>query len=301
MLKSLPKRFHAKITAIEESKDIDKIPLTKLVGNPQTYELGLTRIGKSGKSKTMALKAKSSDMDESSEDEDSKMKSYITRQFKKFMKNANGKGFDKDHRQSSSFQFKSQDKGKKDARDGGQYTVPAGPKCFGCHGFDHIKQECLIYLRSIRKSKALATTMSDIEPEDDFNDEDDEILNAFTTTVNPNKWIVEDMDKEEELVDSKFEKMNDQDDIHTAYEKLYKLFEKHKKLYMLTTKKLSDVELDREELSTKLDEGNQTIGALRFKNNFLAEKTKKLEAELFQVRAQLERASSANLNEMLSL
>ena len=33
VLKSLPKRFYAKITAIEESKDIDKIPLTELVGN----------------------------------------------------------------------------------------------------------------------------------------------------------------------------------------------------------------------------------------------------------------------------
>ena len=66
----------------------------------------------------MALKAKSSDIDESLEDEDSKMKSYITRQFKKFMKNANVKGFVKDNRQSSSSQFKSQDKGKKDARDG---------------------------------------------------------------------------------------------------------------------------------------------------------------------------------------
>ena len=54
-----------------------------------------------------SLKAKSSDTDESSNNEDSKMKSYITRQFKKFMKNANGKGFDKDRRQSSSFQCKS--------------------------------------------------------------------------------------------------------------------------------------------------------------------------------------------------
>ena len=131
VLKSLPKRFHAKITTIEESKDIDKIPLTKLVGNLQTYELGLARIGKSGKSKRMALKAKSSDTDKSLDNEDSKMKSYITRQFKKFRKNANGKGFDKDHRQSSSSQFNSQDKGKKDARDGDQYTVPIGPKCFG--------------------------------------------------------------------------------------------------------------------------------------------------------------------------
>ena len=58
VLRSLPKRFHAKITAIEKSKDIDKIPLTELVGNLQTYKLGLTRIGKSGKGKSMALKAK---------------------------------------------------------------------------------------------------------------------------------------------------------------------------------------------------------------------------------------------------
>ena len=102
VLRSLPERFHAKIMAIEESKDIDKIPLTELVGKLQTYELGLTRIGKTSKGKSMALKAKSSEIDESSDDEDSKMKSYITRQFKKFMKNSNGKGFDKDRRQSSS-------------------------------------------------------------------------------------------------------------------------------------------------------------------------------------------------------
>ena len=51
----LPKRFHAKITMIEESKDIDKIPLTELVGSLQTYKLGLTRIGKSSKGKSMAL------------------------------------------------------------------------------------------------------------------------------------------------------------------------------------------------------------------------------------------------------
>ena len=46
VLRSLLERFHAKITAIEESKDIDKIPLTELVGNLQTYKLGLSRIGK---------------------------------------------------------------------------------------------------------------------------------------------------------------------------------------------------------------------------------------------------------------
>ena len=67
VLRSLLERFHAKITAIEELKDIDQIPLTEMVGNLQTYELGLTRIEKSSKSKGMALKAKSNNTDESSD------------------------------------------------------------------------------------------------------------------------------------------------------------------------------------------------------------------------------------------
>ena len=89
-----------------------------------------------------------------------------------------------------------------------------------------MKQECPTYLKSIGKSKALAATLSDTEPEDDSDNEDDGILNAFTTTVNPTDGIVEDVVEEEELVESKFEKIADQDDIYTAYEKLYKFFEK---------------------------------------------------------------------------
>ena len=106
-----------------------------------------------------------------------------------------------------------------------------------------MKHECPTYLKNIGKSKALAATLSNTEPEEDFDNKDDGILNAFTTTVNPTDGIVEDVDKEEELVKSKFEKMDGQDDIHTAYEKLYKVSEKHEKLYRLGTKKFSDVEL----------------------------------------------------------
>ena len=144
----------------------------------------------------MALKAKSSETDESSDDEDSKMKSYITRQFKKFMKNTNGKGFNKDRRQSNSSQFKSQDKGKKDVKEGGQYTFLTGSKCFGCQGFGHMKHECPTYLKSIGKSKALAATLSDTKLEDDFDNEDDRILNAFTASVDPTEGIVKDVDEE---------------------------------------------------------------------------------------------------------
>ena len=89
--------------------------------------------------------------------------------------------------------------------------------------------------------------MSDTEPENDSDDIDDErILNAFIAIVDPIDGDSETVDDEEDLVDSKFEKMEDQDDIYTAYEKLYKVSEKLEKLYRLATKKLSDVELDRE-------------------------------------------------------
>ena len=72
-----------------------------------------------------------------------------------------------------------------------------------------MKHECPTYLKSIGKSKTLATTLSDTEPEEDSDNEDDEILNAFTATINPTNGIVEDVDEEEELVESKFEKMDD--------------------------------------------------------------------------------------------
>ena len=154
-------------------------------------------------------------------------------------------GFDKDCKQSSLSQFKNQDRRKKDAKEGDQYTVPFKPKCFECQGFGHMKQECPTYLKTIGKSKALATTLNDTKLEDDSNDNDDEgILNVFTATVDPIDGVSEIVDDEEDLMDSKFEKMDDQDDIYTAYEKLYKVSEKYEKLYRLATKKLSDVELD---------------------------------------------------------
>ena len=58
VLKFLLERFHAKIIAIEESKDIGSIPLMELIGNLRTYKLDMTRLGKGTKSKSMALKAK---------------------------------------------------------------------------------------------------------------------------------------------------------------------------------------------------------------------------------------------------
>ena len=68
---------------------------------------------------------------------------------------------------------------------------------------------CPTYLKSIGKSKAPAAILSNTEHEDDSDNENVGILNAFTTIVNPTDRIVEEVVEEEELVESKFEKMDD--------------------------------------------------------------------------------------------
>ena len=85
-----------------------------------------------------------------------------------------------------------------------------------------MKQECPTYLKTIGKSKALAATLSDTKPEDDSDHVDDGILNAFIAIINLTKGIAEDMNEEEKLV----EKIDGQNDIHTAYAKLYKVSKK---------------------------------------------------------------------------
>ena len=122
-----------------------------------------------------------------------------------------------------------------------------------------MKQECPTYLKTIGKSKAFSTTLSDTELEDELDDNNDEgILNAFTAIVNPTEGIVEEADEEKDFMEFKFKKMDEQDDIHTTYAKLYKISDKHGKLYRLATKKLSD-------------KANQTIGVLQFENSLLKE------------------------------
>ena len=74
ILRFLPERFYAKITAIEEVKDIDQIPLTELVGNLQTYEMRLSLMGKCGNSRKLALKDIEEEINDSEDEDESEDK-----------------------------------------------------------------------------------------------------------------------------------------------------------------------------------------------------------------------------------
>ena len=78
ILRSLLEIFYAKITTIKEVKDIDQLPLTELVGNLQTYEMGLGSMGKGGKSKNLALKGIEVEIEDSEDEDEDKDLTFIT-------------------------------------------------------------------------------------------------------------------------------------------------------------------------------------------------------------------------------
>ena len=102
ILRSLPESFRAKMTAIEESKDLDDIKVQELIGSLQTYKLPLPN---QRKSKFLALKTVNERVDVHDSSEDDAIKkgiAYLAKNFRKFLKLKNsGKFGDKWKFQSS--------------------------------------------------------------------------------------------------------------------------------------------------------------------------------------------------------
>ena len=68
----------------------------------------------------------------------------------------------------------------------------------------------------------------------------------------------------------------------------------------LCRKELNEVKIEKADLLVKLDETTRLVETLVVENTSLEEKVKDLEVELSQARTQIERMSSAKLNEVLS-
>ena len=86
ILRSLPESFRAKVTAIEESKDLDDIKIQELIGSLQTYKLSLLS---QRKSKSLAFKTINERVeahDSSDEDVVDKDVAYSVKNFQKFLK-----------------------------------------------------------------------------------------------------------------------------------------------------------------------------------------------------------------------
>ncbi|GJR62084.1 hypothetical protein Tco_1504246 [Tanacetum coccineum] len=135
-LRALHPKWRAKVTTIEESKDLRSLLLDEVIGNLKVYEAIIKKDsemvkGKREQNRSLALKAKKESSDENSSTSDSEDEEYAmaVRVFKKFFKRR-GRFIRQPHDERKSFQRNKDDKNDKSER-----------KCFKCGDPNHLIEE----------------------------------------------------------------------------------------------------------------------------------------------------------------
>ncbi|GJV33126.1 zf-CCHC domain-containing protein [Tanacetum coccineum] len=136
-LRALHLKWRAKVTAIEESKNLTTLPLDELIGNLKVHKEIIKKDSETVKSKreqnrSIALKARKESSDENSSSSDSEDEEYAmaVRNFKKFFKRR-GRFVRQPHDERRLFQKYKDDKNGKSER-----------KCFKCGDPNHLIGEC---------------------------------------------------------------------------------------------------------------------------------------------------------------
>ena len=173
-------------------------------------------------------------------------------------------------------------------------------QCHKCKGFGHMRIECPNYLMKEKtkesKDKGFVATWSDTEngSSDEYVDECRHIM-AFAASTD--KVIVESASDSKDSSDDEVPKKLT---LQEAYDKLCTEFIKFEKTSHICRKELNEVKSEKADLLVKLDETTRLVETLIEENTSLEEKVNNLEVELSQARNQIERMSSAKLNEVLS-
>uniref|UniRef100_A0A2N9HBY9 CCHC-type domain-containing protein n=1 Tax=Fagus sylvatica TaxID=28930 RepID=A0A2N9HBY9_FAGSY len=168
ILKSLPKRWEAKMTAISKARDLKVLTLDELFGSLMTYELEMNSKVEEEEvkpKKNFALKSSHHDHDNSEEEGDEEEEiALMTRNFKKFLKKKKGFG--------RRFPKKGENKGESSKNE--------TPTCYKCKKQGHYKNECpQVNKENMKyKKKALKATWDDSnESDSDNNSSDNEVAN----------------------------------------------------------------------------------------------------------------------------
>ncbi|KAH9768815.1 Integrase catalytic domain-containing protein [Citrus sinensis] len=161
IIRSLPKEWRQKKTAIEEAKDLNVLPIDDLIGSLISYEEDLAaKKGHEEKKKNIALKASKRESDEESKMDDEEL-AMLARRFKKFYKKNN------EQRKFRSY------KNKKEKKE------PI--TCYECKKPRHIRPKCPL-LNKLKK-KAMVATWDDSDDETSDDDEQQEMTNLALMAV----------------------------------------------------------------------------------------------------------------------
>lgn len=159
ILRSLPKRFDMKVTAIEEDQDVSNMQVEELIGSLQNFELVVdNRSEKKGKG--IAFTANTADdegLEEGMEDENM-LEDFVIlgRQFNKILKqvSSRSRGNGRNIRWNTDRQQGNQRYEEKNSR----YK---GVQCHECEGYGHIRTECATFLK--KQKKGMIVSWSDDE------------------------------------------------------------------------------------------------------------------------------------------
>ncbi|XP_022870995.1 uncharacterized protein LOC111390222 [Olea europaea var. sylvestris] len=255
VLRSLPERFRPKVTAIEESKDLDEVKIEELVGSLQTYEL---TISQHKKGKSIALKSIKEDESSDTESLRDEKIAYVVKKFQKVLKNRR-KPQDKKSGAPSRF---TKDKIEK-VNNKGSSEKPRLVRCHECQGIGHYRNECPSYKKNQRKGKdrALVVSLTDNESktgdtQESSSSDDEGNYIAFVATVKSESDKESDKVEEEHSNDNSGNENEDEDDIYLqeAYQLLFKESLKIKKVNKALLKKVDELEREKEKLGSKLQD-----------------------------------------------
>ncbi|GJV38508.1 zf-CCHC domain-containing protein [Tanacetum coccineum] len=172
-LRALHPKWRAKVTAIEESKNLTTLSLDELIGNLKVYEEVIKKDSETVKSKreqsrSIALKARkeSSDDDSSTSDSEDEEYAMAVRDFKKFFKRR-GRFVRQPHEERKSFQKNKDDKNGKGER-----------KCFKCGDPNHLIGECPKLSKYQNQKVFVGGSWSDNDEDEDEMTKDEKCLMA---------------------------------------------------------------------------------------------------------------------------
>ncbi|GJZ76589.1 zf-CCHC domain-containing protein [Tanacetum coccineum] len=171
-LRALHPKWRAKVTTIEESKDLTSLSLDELIRNLKVHEMIIKKdseiVKAKGERKSLALKAKKESSDEeclTSESEDEEY-AMAVRDFKKFFKRR-GRFVRQPRNDKKTFQRSRDDKNGKSDR-----------KCFRCGDPNHLIGECPKPPKDKNQRAFVGGSWSDSGEEDDEKAKDETCLVA---------------------------------------------------------------------------------------------------------------------------
>ncbi|GJT49091.1 zf-CCHC domain-containing protein [Tanacetum coccineum] len=204
-LRALHPKWRAKVTAIEESKDLTSVSLDELIGNLKVYEVIIKKDselvkGKREQNRSLALKAKKESSDEDSSTSDSEDKEYAmaVRDFKKFFK-SRGRFVRQPHDERKSSQRNKDDKNDKSER-----------KCFKCGDPNHLIGECPKLSRNYNQRAFIEGSRSDSDEDEEEKTNDEKYLmaKASNEVSSETEFFSDDLSSlEEKYLDSEYNRL----------------------------------------------------------------------------------------------